>query len=92
LILKGDRRSFYPPFYLTYFSAYRRCTANRLDTFHGDIPACLLRYTLKKEFDVRKLVIQSKTALRILNTLGGKNNDGTLDVLNKALSHKYVRR
>jgi SNF2 family DNA or RNA helicase len=41
---------------------------------------------------MRKLIIQSKTVAGLLKTLGGGDNTEALGVLNKALSHKYIRR
>ncbi|MDR0390085.1 MAG: hypothetical protein LBH73_08440, partial [Spirochaetaceae bacterium] len=41
---------------------------------------------------MKKLIIESKTVAGLLSALGGKDNTETLDILNKAMGHKYIRR
>ena len=41
---------------------------------------------------MKKLIIKSKTVVSILKALGKTDNSETLDVLNKAIGHKYIRR
>jgi hypothetical protein len=41
---------------------------------------------------VKKLIIKSKAVAGILQSLGSYNVTDTLDVLNKAIGHKYIRR
>ncbi len=41
---------------------------------------------------MKKFIIQSRTAKNILESLNGKNDDETMNILNKALGHKYIRR
>jgi hypothetical protein len=41
---------------------------------------------------LKRLIIKSKTVTDLLNTLSRKDNTETLDILNKAMGHKYIRR
>ena len=41
---------------------------------------------------MKKLIIKSKTVARLLDALGGRDNTETLDILNKAIGHQYIKR
>ncbi|MDR0388590.1 MAG: hypothetical protein LBH73_00790, partial [Spirochaetaceae bacterium] len=41
---------------------------------------------------MKKLIIKSKIVAGLFSALGGKDNAETLDILNKAIGHKYIRR
>ena len=41
---------------------------------------------------MKKLIIKSKIFQALMNTIGKSDNTETLDVLNKAVGHKYIKR